>query len=76
LVERLHEDYAKEIGNNKPDGKENDHQTKVLMPMRVRRWFWVSFVGVVEWWWVTQSVHSRHRCVLVGLLKTIFNKMN
>ena len=33
LVERLYEDDAEEIGNNKPDRKENNHQTKIRMPM-------------------------------------------
>jgi len=39
LVERLNEDDAEEIGNNKPDRKECDHQTKILMPMRMNRSF-------------------------------------
>ena len=36
LVEGLHEDNTEEIGDHKPDGKEHEHQTDVLMPMHMR----------------------------------------
>ena len=47
LVQLLHEDDAKEIGDRKPDGQEHDHQAQVLTPMGVRGAFWGSLVGVV-----------------------------
>jgi hypothetical protein len=37
LIQRLNEDNTEKIGNDKPNGKEHKHQTKVLTPMGTKR---------------------------------------
>ena len=36
LIERFNEDNAQKIGDDEPDAKQNRHQAKIVMPMRMR----------------------------------------